>query len=193
MTCKDVKDTVEEYGTVAELVKTICTDRVCTLDAIQKSLETKGVKVSEGALIAIMSQIKEMMTFCKLPIYGIGDAVIYQHYWWGIVNMGEAIGNTIVQIEYKNFYLYNKNGFEDDAFREHVFSKLEFEELRRVEVSDSWKLGKALEDLNIVRDKWTNYVNIGYKGGVYCKKWHDRGEYSTTEKLGKLISRTSSK
>jgi membrane-anchored protein YejM (alkaline phosphatase superfamily) len=107
--------------------------------------------------------------------------------------MGEAVGNTLVQVEYKNFYLYNKNGFEDDAFREHVFSKLEFEELRRVEISDSQKLSKALETLNIVTDKWTNYVSIGYKGGVYYRKWHDRGEYSTIEKLGKLISRTSSK
>lgn len=190
MTCKDVKDIVEEYGTVKELVMAICTDRACTLDAIQKSLETKGVKIVDAALIAIIAQIDEMITFGKQDTYDIGDVVTYEHYHlFGLIYGGKKIGNTIVRVVYKNFYLYNKQRYTDDAFREHVFSKLEFEELERVEMDNSEKLKDALEKLDIARYKWTNYVNIGYKGGVYCRKWSDRKGYSTTKKLGRLISR----
>jgi superfamily I DNA/RNA helicase len=183
MTCKDVKNIVDEYGTVAELVKTICTDRACTLDAIQKSLKTKNIEITEAALIAVISQIHEMMTFSKKGTYDIGDVVTYRRYWIGLINMGETIGNTIVRVEYKDFYLYNANRFTDDAFREHIHSKLEFKELGRVAIDSAEGLKKALEHLNIEKDKWMNYIFVGYKGGIYYKKWHVRGEYSTTEYL----------
>lgn len=193
MTCKDVKGIVDEYGTLAELVKSICTDRVCTLDAIQKSLKTKNIEITEAALLAVISQIHEMMIFSKKGTYDIGDVITYRRYWFNLINRGETIGNIIVRVEYKDFYLYNANRFTDDAFREHIHSKLEFKELRRVAIDSADGLKNALEYLNIEEDKWVNYIFVGYKGGIYCKKLHKNGEYSTTEHLGKLIRRTPSK
>lgn len=192
MTCKDVKSIVKEYGTVMDLVKEICTDRACTLDAIQKSLKTKNIEITEAALLAVISQINEMMVFSKKGAYDIGDIVTYRRYWFSLINKGETIGNTIVRIEYKDFYLYNANRFTDDAFREYIHSKLEFKELGRVAIDSADELKKALECLNIEEDKWVNYILVGYKGGIYCKKWHVRGEYSTTEYLGEMIKRTPS-
>jgi hypothetical protein len=193
MTCKDVKDIVDEYGTLAELVKSICTDRACTLGAIQKSLKTRNIEITEAALLAVISQIHEMMVFSKKYTYDIGDVVTYRRYWFSLISRGETIGNTVARVEYKNFYLYNANRFTDDAFREHIYSKLEFKELGRVTIDNAEGLKKALEHLNIEKDKWINYIFVGYKGGIYCKKWYRNGEYSLTEYLGELIRRTPSK
>lgn len=193
MTCKDVKGIIEEYGTVADLVKEICTDRVCTLDDIQKSLETKGTKITKTALIAVIDQIGDMMFFNKKPTYDIGDIVTYKRYWFGLICVGETIGNTIVRVEYKDFYLYNANRFTDKAFREHIFSKLEFEELRRVSVKDTNELEDALERLKIEKDKWINYIFVGRGGRIYYKQWQEMAGSSTTEYLGKLARKQSSK
>lgn len=191
MTCKELKDVVEEYGTVVELVKVICTDRACTLDVIQKNLVSQDVEINEEALLAVVAQIKEMMSFGKEHTYDIGDAVTYRHYWKGIIYKGEIIGNSIVRVDYKMFYLYNDKRFEDEAFREHIFSKLEFEELGRTDANNFGKLLEALKDLNIDKAKWKNYVFVDTKNNVHCVTW-SLG-HSTTENLGKLIRRTSSK
>lgn len=194
MTCKDIKDVVEEYGTVIELVKAICTDRVCTLDAIQKNLKTKNVEIGEAALLAVIAQIEGMITFTKEDTYDIGDVVTYRRYWiWGRIARDETIGNTIVIIKYKKFYLYNDRRFTDDAFREHIFSKLEFEELKRTVVDNADGLQKALDCLRIEKDKWTNYVFVDDEYQVHCKKWNKSLGCSTKENLGKSIRRTPSK
>lgn len=194
MECKNLKEVVEEYGTVAELVKEICSDRACTLDAVQKGLKTKGVDMTKAALLAVIAQIKEMMSFEKEDTYDVGDVVTYRSFYlWGLIYGGEKIGNTIVRIIYKKFYLYNGELFEDEAFREHIFSKLEFEVSERFAIDGTGGLQKALEYLKIDKEKWTNYVFVGYKCGVYCKKWDKRFECITTEHLGKLIRRTPSK
>lgn len=189
MTCKDVKSIISEYGTIAELVRSICRDTACTLDAIQKSLQTKNIEITEATLLAVISQINEMIIFSKVSTYDIGDIVTYKRYWFGIISRDETIGNTIVRVKYKNFYLYNDKRFTDDAFREHIHSKLEFEELGRVAIDGADGLKKTLEHLNIEKDKWMNYIFVGDKGGIYCKKWQKNGEYSTTKYLGKLIRR----
>ncbi len=188
MTCKDVKDIVEEYGSVSELVKKICTDRACTLDAIQKSLKTQNIEMTEYVIAAIIAQIKEMMVFEKSHTFDVGNAITYHKCWFGIVDIGEEIGNTVVTVEYKDFYLYNMDRYEDKAFRRHILSKLEFEELGRTVINDDDKLRDALESLNIDKEKWVNYALIDDRGDVYCVKWQESRGYSTTRYLGKLIS-----
>ena len=187
MACIDVKNVVNEYGTVEDLVKEICSDRACTWDAIQKNLKAKNIEITEPALIAVIAQIEEMIVFSKAYKYDVAGAVTYKCKWFGLIDIGEKIGNTIVRIEYKNFYLYNVKMCTNDAFREHIFSKLEFEELRRVPVATYDGLRKALEELNIEKDKWVNYVFVDDERFVHCKKWHKRGGFSTTECLGKLV------
>lgn len=193
MTCINVIEVIKEYGTVEDLVKDICTDRACTLEAIQKSLKTRNLEITERVLLAVIAKIEGMIVFDKGSKYDIGDVVTYLHYYLGIINMGEAIGNTIVKVEYKNFFLYNDKRCKDEAFREHIFSKLEFEESRRVVLDTVDRLKKALEELKIEKDKWMNYVCVGDKKLVFCKKWHARGRYATTECLGKLVRKESSK
>lgn len=189
MTCIDVKDTVTEYEKVMDLVKEICTDRVCTLDAIQNNLEKKGIVIGEAALLSVIAQIKEMMIFSKDRTYDIGDVVTYKDRRnWGLIMMRESIGNVIRQIEYKNFYLYNDKRFEDDAFREHMYSKLKFEELGRTDANNFGKLLEALQELKIEEEKLKNYVFIDDKNQVYCVQRCLKS--SITEYLGKLIRRT---
>jgi hypothetical protein len=195
MTCQDVKDVVKKYGTITDLVKTICSDRACTLDAIQKGLRDRDIEITDVALVAIISKIKEIVIFDKIPSYDIGDVVTYRRYWLGIVDMGETIGNMIICVEYKNFILYNVERYTDDAFRKHIISKLEFEELRRFVVSDTdgkGGLSEALKGLKIEKDKWKNYVLVD-DGRVYCMKRNKQLGYSYKKYLGKLISRTPSK
>ena len=190
MACKDVKNVVEEYGTVMELVKAICTDRACTLDAIQKSLAEKDVIITETALLAVIAQIKEMITFRKESTYDIGDAVTYKTYWiLGMITRDERIGNMIRKIEYKNFYLYNDKRFWDSAFIEHINSKLEFEKLGITDVNSAKELYNSLVNLNIKKEGWTNYVFL-LEEDVHCKKWNKTLNNITTEYLGKLIRRT---
>lgn len=188
MTCIDVKDIVTEYGKVMDLVKEICSDRACTLDAIQKSLETKGIVVGDAALLSVIAQIKEMMVFSKEHTYDIGDVVTYRcRRKWGLIMMSESIGNVIRRIEYKSFYLYNDKRFGDDAFREHMYSKLKFEELGKTDTNNFGKLLEALQNLKIKEEELKNYVFVDDKNQVYCVK-KSLGS-SITEYLGELIRR----
>jgi hypothetical protein len=187
MACIDVKDIVEEYGKVEDLVKEICTDRACTLETIQKSLKTRNIEITESALLAVIAKIEGMIIFEKEGKYDVGDALTYRHYYFSIIYVGVSIGNVIMSIVYKNFYLCDEKRCKDKAFREHIFSKLEFEELRRVAVNNPEGLKKALDYLNIEKDKWMNYVTIDNNGLIFCKKWHKLGEFSSTECLGKLV------
>ena len=189
MTCKDVKDFVTEYAKVADEVKSICTNRACTLDAIQKTLSERGIEIGEAALTAVIAQIKEMMVFSKNDNYDIGATITYRKTGIsGIIDGGEKIGNEIVRVFYKNFYLYSTDRCHDDAFREHIYSKLKFEEDRRVAIDVSDKLKSALESLGIAKEKWPIYVVIK-DNKVYCKRWNDRFSTSSTEYMGKLIRR----
>lgn len=192
MACINVKEVVNEYGTVEDFVKEICTDRACTLDAILKNLKQRNIEITEPALLSLIARIEGMVVFDKEHKHDIGDIITYRHCYLGIIYVGEALGNTIVRIEYKRFFLYNEKRYKDEAFREHIFSKLEFEELERVPIDSTDILRKALEELKIEKDKWKNYVVVGDERLVFCKKWHMMGGYSTTECLGKLIRRTQS-
>jgi len=192
MVCKNVKDIVEGYETTISVIIALCTDKACTLDYIQQYLEKQRITITEDNLYILMSQIKEMMLFSKENSYEIGDAVTYWSYWvFGLIYGGEKIGNEIVHVEYKPFYLYNNKRFTDDAFRQYVFPKLEFEEIRRVTINNGQELQKALICLNIDKNKWTNYVFVNDKGKVRCKGWNPLAIGCVyTQDLGNFVKRT---
>ena len=187
MTCKDVKDFVSEYEKVTEEVKSICTDRACTLDVIQKALSERGMEIGEAALTTVMSQIRRMMVFQKDYSYDIGSTIIYRRTGIiGIINSEEMIGNEIARVLYKNFYLYSSDRYNDDAFREYIYSKLKFEEAQRVAIVNSENLKNALESLGIEHEKWTNYVVVSGRK-VSCQRWDPMVGCPSTKHLGKFI------
>ena len=110
---------------------------------------------------------------------------------FGIIVGKEQIGNELVHIEYKNIYLYNNKRFTEIAFREHIFPKLEFEELRRLPIKSVKELQDALICLKVEHDNWKNFVFVDNKGKVRCKGWNPMETGNTyTEHVGKFIKRT---
>lgn len=192
MVYKNVKDVVEGYETIISLIIAMCKDRVCTLDNIQDSLEKQGITMTKDALTELMSQIKGIMLFTKESSYDIGDTVTYWRYWlFGLIYGGEKIGNEIVLIEYKPFYLYNNKRLTDDGLKGILLPGLEFEELRRIAVTSKEELKQALFSLKIANKEWKNYVVIDDKDKVWCKRFNpmEIGNM-TTEYLGKFVKRT---
>jgi len=186
MVCKNVEEYTVEYEKLADEVKNICTNRACTLGTIQKTLEDKGTKVSEGILLAMISQIEGMMTFDKYGNCDVGDAIIYLK---GVIFKSKTIGNLLVKVSYKKFYLYNAERYKDTAFREHIQSKLEFEVYHRDTIKCTSDLEYALGNLNIPMEKWQNYVFIKeYTDQVYCMKRNIKGGYSSKKYLGRLTT-----
>lgn len=155
MACADVKEYIKEYENIANEIQKICTDRVCTLDAILKMLENKGIVLGESTLLAAICQIKGMMHFDKMPKYDIGDAVTYKS---GRIFKSEKICNLLVEITYERFYLYNPHSIEDQAFREHILSKIEFEIHEQKTITCGSDLRRVLRVLNIPKECWWNYV-----------------------------------
>lgn len=185
MACKEVKEYAAEYGKLADEIKNICTDRACTLDAIQKTIEEKGIKVSESALLTMISQITGMMTFSKHDTYDAGDIITYQK---GKIFKSETIANLLVIVSYKKFYLYNLERYKDDAFKEHIRSKLDFETSGRETIRCTSDLENALGNLNISVEKWENYVFVSeFDAKVYCMKKAKDKNYVTKKYLGKFI------
>lgn len=187
MVCKNVEEYTIEYGKLADEIKNICTNMACTLGTIQKTLEDKGIKVSEGALLAMISQIEGMMVFGKSETYDVGDAITYLK---GKIFKSETIGNLLVEVSYRKFYLYNAERYKDDAFREHIQSKLDFEvhDLDTIKCTSS--LECALHNLAIPIEKWQNYVFIKEDTDqVYCMKSNIKDDYNSKKYLGRLIRR----
>ena len=188
MVCKNVEEYTIEYGKVVDEIKKICTNRACTLGAIQKTLEEKGVKASDGALLAVISQIEGMITFSKYETYDIGDAITYQK---GRILKSEMIANLLVEISYREFYLYDLERYKDTAFKEHIRSKLEFEVHEKDTIKYTSELECALENLNIPIEKWENYVFIKeYTDQVYCMKRDIKKNYNSKKYLGIFIRKT---
>lgn len=185
MVCKNVEEYTIEYGKLAEEIKNICANRACTSGAIQKTLGDQGTKVGEATILAMISQIKGMVTLCRGDTCGIGDTIIYLK---GKIFKSEMIGNLMLKISYRKFYLYNPERYKDTAFRDQIQSKLEFEVYDRWIIRCSSELKWALGNINIPKEKWENYVFIGEgTDKVYCI---DTGGYDNKKYLGRLVMRT---
>lgn len=190
MVCKNVEEYIIEYEKLVDEIKNICTNRACTLGTIQKILEDKGTKVSEGALLTMtaIGQIEGMMTFSKSDTYDIGDVVTYLK---GKIFKSEMTGNLLMKVSYRKFYLYNAERYKDDAFREHIQSKLDFEVHEKDTIKCTSELENALNNLDISIEKWQNYVFINEDTDrVSCIKKDTNTDYSYKKYLGMLVRRT---
>lgn len=188
MVCKNVEEYTIEYEKLADEIKNICTNRACALGTIQKTLEDKETKVSEGALSAMICQIVGMMTFSKSDTYNVGDAVTYLK---GKIFKSEMTGNLLMKVSYRKFYLYNAERYKDGAFLEHIQSKLDFEVHERETIKCTSELENALNNLDIPIEKWQNYVFINEDTDkVSCIKKDTNTDYSYKKYLGMLVRRT---
>ncbi len=187
MVCKNVEEYTIEYGKLVDEIKNICTNRACTSGTIKKTLEDKWKKVNEATLLAMLGQIEGMMTFGRSDTYEIGDVITYLK---GNIFKSEMIGNLMVKVSYRNFYLYNAERYKDTAFKEQIRSKLEFEVYEKDTIKCTSELKWALRNLNIPVEKWENYVFI--KEGtdkVYCMK-RNECDYVDDKYIGRLVKRT---
>lgn len=191
MACKDVSKCTEEYEKLAEQIKTICTDRACTSETILKTLETKLIKVNEATLLTAISQIRGMMVLDKKHTYDIGDTITYQK---GRIFRSEEIGNLLVEISYKKFYLYNLERCEDSAFCQYIYSNIEFEVHKRETIVWSHDLESALSYLKIPKENWGSFVFIYESDNkVYYLRYYPAYHGAYSECAGRLINRFPSK
>lgn len=186
MSCKDIGEYVAEYGRLADEVKNICTNKVCTLDTIQQILLAKGIEVNEKTLLTVIDQIEEMMKFDKEHTYDIGDAVTYIR---GKIFVQKTIANLLVEISYKRFYLYDTDRYQDHAFREHIQSKLEFEIDKKITIDNESDLRTAVRSLNIPKENWPNYVYIKNDILVYCVVYNPAYCSMSKKYIGRIIEK----
>lgn len=187
MTCKNVKEYIEQYENTADKVKQICTGRVCMSGSILKALEDDGITLNESTLMSVICQIEGMMSFRKDSTYDIGDTVIYLSGW---PIKRQKICNLLVEVTYEVFYLYDCDRHKDQAFREHILSKIDFGIRSIMDVDCKSDFLTALEHLNIPEERRSRYAVLEDNGVcLYHISGDDECTTTFMKREGTLVKR----